>query len=630
MKDRSDRTVSLESLVLGILFVAAIGMRVTRLSWPPLAPAEAVAALDAARTTADASALDPSSGPPLEPAYASTTALLFTAFGSSDRLARTVPAAAGIALLCLPLVLRRRMGRSAALLAVILLGLSPTLVMISRTAGGGALALAGLGLGWAFLGREDLSPKTRAAWMAGLLALALASGPSALTGLLGLAVGVVVHKALFRGADPAWSDLRSLPWSARRELIMFAGLLLAIATAIGTRPDGLAGLAASLSAWLQGWTRPGDLGIGTALAGLAIYEPLVLVGGVYAAVMLRSRRSLNPSLTTWALGALLVALIYPSRSAADLAWSVIPLALLAGQAVEDVVERLAIAEHKPILAILGGILILLAVFAYLQLAGYARGIGRGPEFDPSLELGLAIGALALGLVITVLFGLGWSWPLAGDAVRLVALGLLAAGTVSASWSLNYGALAATSRELWRPQAATAEVQLLLETAHGVSMSQTGWPDALPLRLESGASPVLAWTLRGFPLDVSEGALASDQPKVILRLIDGQDRPLAADYIGQTFSIVERKAWSGVLPSGLLRWMVLREAPALPEQWLLLVRADVASFGEFPAQPAPAEFGRLKACSWRASSPSTARPDQESRPSRSGWRSDWVTCTSTPA
>ncbi len=590
MKDRSDRTVSLESLVLGILFVAAIGMRVTRLSWPPLAPAEAVAALDAARTTADASALDPSSGPPLEPAYASTTALLFTAFGSSDRLARTVPAAAGIALLCLPLVLRRRIGRSAALLAVMLLGLSPTLVMISRTAGGGALALAGLGLGWAVLGREDLSPKTRAAWVAGLLALALASGPSALTGLLGLAVGAVVHKALFRGADPTWSELRSLPWSARRELIMFAGLLLAIATAVGTRPDGLAGLAASLGAWLQGWTRPGDLGIGTALAGLAIYEPLVLVGGVYAAVMLRSRRSLNPGLTTWALGALLVALIYPSRSAADLAWSVIPLALLAGQAVEDVVERLAIAEHKPILAILGGILLLLAVFAYLQLEGYARGIGRGPEFDPSLELGLAIGALALGLVITVLFGLGWSWPLAGDAVRLVALGLLAAGTVSASWSLNYGALAATSRELWRPQAATAEVELLLVTAHGVSMSQTGWPDALALRLESRASPVLAWTLRGFPLDVAEGALASDQPKVILRLIDGQDRPLAADYIGQTFSIVERKAWSGVLPSGLLRWMVLREAPALSEQWLLLVRADVASFGDFPAQPAPAESG----------------------------------------
>jgi hypothetical protein len=436
-----------------------------------------------------------------------------------------------------------------------LLGLSPTLVMMARTAGGGALAVAGVGLGWIFLVRDDMPPRTRTAWMTGLLALSLASGPP-LTGLL---VGGSVGTVLFE-ADPAWSELRSLPWSARRELILFVGLLLAVATAVGTRPDGLAGLAASLGAWLQGWTRFGDLGIGTALAGLAIYEPLVLLGGIYAAVVLRSRRSLNPGLTTWALGALLVACIYPSRTAGDLAWSVIPLAVLASQAVEDVVERLAHAEHKPILVVLGGILLLLAVFAYLQLAGYARGIGRGPEFDPSLELGLAIGALALGLVITVLFGLGWSWSLAGDAVRSVVLGVLAAATVSACWSLNYGALAATARELWRPQAATAETETLLETARGVSMGQTGWPDALPLRLEAGASPVLAWTLRGFPLDVAEGALASDQPKVILRLIDGQERPLAADYIGQTFSIVERKAWSGVLPSGLLRWIVLREAP----------------------------------------------------------------------
>ena len=123
--------------------------------------------------------------------------------------------------------------------------------------------------------------------MTGLLALSLASGPSALTGLLGLGVGFVLHRMLFRGADPAWSGLRSLPWSARRELILFVGLLLAVATADWHGPNGLAGLATSLGAWLQGWTRFGDLGIGTAFAGLVIYPPLVLLGGIYAAVVRR-------------------------------------------------------------------------------------------------------------------------------------------------------------------------------------------------------------------------------------------------------------------------------------------------------------------------------------------------------
>jgi hypothetical protein len=590
MKDRSDRFITLESLILGVLLLAAIGMRFGRLSWPPLSPAESVAALDAARSTADASALDPSSGPPLSPAHASVTALLFVAFGSSDGLARGLPAAAGVALLCVPLILRRRIGRAQALLAVALFSLSPALVMVARTAGGAALAMAGLGLCWAIVVRKDLAPGSRTAWIAGLLALALASGPSALTGLLGIGLGFLIHRGLFRSADPIWSDLRSLPWSARRELILFGALTLVIATAAGTRADGLAGLAASLGAWLQGWSRFGGLGAGTALVSLAIYEPLTLLGGIYAALALRLRAGLNPALSSWALGALLVALVYPGRSAADLAWCIVPLALLAGQAVEDVVERMALAEHKPIVLVLGVLLLLLTVFAGLQMAGYARGIGRGPEFAPSLELGLAIGALALGVVITALFGLGWSWTLAANAVRSVAVGLLAAATVSAGWSLNYGSLAATARELWRPQAATAETELLLETARGVSIGQTGWPDALALRLEDEASPVLAWMLRGFPLDVIEGTLAGDQPKVILRQIGDEVRPLAADYIGQTFSIAERQAWSGILPPDFLRWLVLRDAPTSAEQWLLLVRADVASFGEFPALPGPAETG----------------------------------------
>jgi len=590
MKDRSDRTVTLESLILVLLLAGGVGLRVARLSWPPLAPSEAAAALDAARSTLDASALDPSSGPAQDPAYASGTALLFTAFGSSDELARALPAGAGIALLALPYVLRRRIGAAPTVLATLLLGLSPTLVMIARTAGGDALAVAGLSFCFALLMRDDLAGRTRSAWMAALLALALACGPSGLIGLLGLALGFVIHRVLFRTADVAWVELRSLPWSARCELTIFVALLAVLSTAFGTRLDGIAGLAASLGAWIQGWMHFGDLALGAALAGLVVYEPLLLAGGAYAAAALRSRTKVNPSLVVWTLGAFVVMVVYPGRSVSELAWCIVPLALLAGQALEDVVERTVRAQHKPILFALVGLLLLLVVFAYLQLSAYARGIGLGVAFDPSLGLGLAIGALALGLVIAVLFGLGWSWELPANAVGAVAVVLLLAEMVSAGWSLNYSVLAAAARELWRPQAATGETRLLLETVRGISLGQTGSEVALPLRLEDAAGPVLAWTLRSFPLDVTQGALASDQPKAILRKVDGQDRPLAADYVGQTFSISEQKAWTGILPSGLLHWLVLREGSTLPEQWLLLVRADVAGFGESPSQSVPDESG----------------------------------------
>jgi hypothetical protein len=245
-------------------------------------------------------------------------------------------------------------------------------------------------------------------------------------------------------------------------------------------------------------------------------------------------------------------------------------------------------EHRTFQAILAGILVLLLVFAYLHLSAYARGIGRGPATDPALDLGLAIGALVLAGVITVLFGLGWSWAMALGSLQAVALLAALAGSVSGLFALNFSAQAATARELWRVQAATAESRLLATTAEGVSTGQTGTPDAIPLRLEAAASPVLAWTLRGFPLDVATDARSNDLPRLILRPKGAPDVALAADYVGQTFTISERKGWTGILPSGLLAYLVKREAPVTPEAWLLLVRADVASFGELPAQPPPAE------------------------------------------
>ncbi len=190
------------------------------------------------------------------------------------------------------------------------------------------------------------------------------------------------------------------------------------------------------------------------------------------------------------------------------------------------------------------------------------------------------------MVITVLFGLGWSWRMALGSVQAVALAATLAASVSGLFALNFSARAATARDLWRGQAATAETRLLATTAEGVSISQTGSPRALPLRLEAAASPVLAWTLRGFPLDAAADARSNDLPRVILRPKGSPDVALAADYVGQTFSISERRSWAGILPSGLLAYLVKREAPVTAEAWLLLVRADVASFGELPAQPSP--------------------------------------------
>jgi hypothetical protein len=588
MRPRPTRTLTFEAPALALVLLLAVGLRFGALDWPPLGPGEASAALAALRLTPSAAALDPSAGPPASPAYGALTAMLFDAFGAGDALARAVPAVAGVGLLLTCLLLRPALGPGTAFLAALVLALSPALVLTSRTAGGAALSLTTLSLAWFVVTRADIDAPRRAAWASALLGAALASGPLTFTGLLGMALGQLLHSLLARSSSVGvLAALRSAGFTARRHLMILLGVLLALATGFGLERGAMAGAAVSLADWVRGWGQPASLGLGTALLSLAIYEPLIVLGALLALLRWRSLNDDARSLAMWGLGALLVALAYPGRGAAELAWCLIPLAVLAAHTLASAVERVAREEQRVFQATLAGLLMLLLVFAYLQLSAYVRGIGRGPAYDPALDLGLAIGAFVLATVVTVLFGLGWSWSMALGGVQAVALLAALAVSVSGLTAVNFARSAATARELWRVQAATVESRLLATTAEGVSTGQTGSPDALPLRLEAAASPVLAWTLRGFPRDAATDARSHDLPRLILRPQGAPELALAADYIGQTFTIAERKGWTGLLPSGLLAYLVRREAPVTPQAWLLLVRADIASFGELPAQPAPA-------------------------------------------
>lgn len=122
------------------------------------------------------------------------------------------------------------------------------------------------------------------------------------------------------------------------------------------------------------------------------------------------------------------------------------------------------------------------------------------------------------------------------------------------------------------------------TLRGVSQAKTGRTDALPVLVEGTASPALAWLLRDF---ASAGSIASaEQPGVILMRPQAENPALGADYVGQTVVLGDKWGWEGPIPPGALAWWVTRQAPTVGDNWLLLVRADLASFGDLPAQPIP--------------------------------------------
>ena len=75
------------------------------------------------------------------PAYFSLTSMLLPLLGDKDAVMRLIPALFGLGIVLLPWLLRRQLGVIGALTTSLLLAVSPIQTIVSRTAGGDALAL---------------------------------------------------------------------------------------------------------------------------------------------------------------------------------------------------------------------------------------------------------------------------------------------------------------------------------------------------------------------------------------------------------------------------------------------------------------------------------------------------------
>jgi hypothetical protein len=361
---------------------------------------------------------------------------------------------------------------------------------------------------------------------------------------------------------------------------MVATLLL-LTGGLGFALENLSTLADTLSIWLGGWRQPGVIHPLTAGVMLVVYAPLTVGFGAVGAVR-AVRRTEGPSAlaAAWALGGLLLLLLYPGRGGRHLAWVVLPLMFLAASEAARLIERLLDRQNTlEFLAVCTALLVMFA-FAYLQIAAYAAGVG--PLIDPlnaNLRLLMGGGILLITALVVVFFGLGWSWRLAFNALGTAGGASLLALSIMAAWRLNFGASAYGASELWRPRAPTQNLRMLVQTIETLSQTHTGRVDAMPVDVVGDAPPELAWALRQFP-QVDPG-LGQDQDGVPAYVFSDADEPpeLTADYTGQGFQIVEAWAWRGALPPAPVRWWVRRTLPTVGEQWVLLVRLDIATLGE---------------------------------------------------
>jgi len=563
----------------------AVAMRVANLGYVPLADDEAVEALWAAEGTPADSAFWPMQEGSASSAFSRTaTRLAFELTGAGEATARLPSAVVGSLVVIVPWLLRRRLGTAAAATSSLLLAVSPTLVATSRLAGGTSAALTAIPLAAAgvvlVLDGEWPPPRATAA-LAMAFAVAFAAGPHFFTGAMIVLLATRLAVAIGHRAWPE-AQVAVLRSVFHRAAGLGVAGSVALAFGVGVLPDGGMVLAEGLRQWLLGWIGPGAVHPLTPVATLVVYEPLSLVFGIIGAVAAwRSRDLLGAGAAAWAALGVLFAVAYSGRSGVFVAWSAVPLAILAGRALAGEIERFRALAAPWQAASVAALLTLLVAYAGLQVSGYATGIGPGSNpLIPAARLVVAFGAVVVGIVASLLIGMGWGWEITRGGVAAAAGVVLLLLTIHAGWRLNFFRERIGASELWRPTAPTVGIPRLASTLQSLSMTARGVRGDLPLVLDHDRAPAsIVWALRAFPRFAPDDSDPFEGSPIVLAPVSNAAPALAEDYLGQTIIVAETWDFAGALPPDFLGWWFRRRIPVREEAWLLLVRADVATLGE---------------------------------------------------
>jgi hypothetical protein len=590
--------IRFDLILWGLVLLLAAGLRVSALGGLPLTDQEAVHTLASAESTPYASPFRVLGDPivPHSGAYHSLTAMLFSIFGTTNALARIVPALFGIALVALPLFAQDELGRSRAWLMALLMAVMPSLVTISRSAGGAAIGAFGAGaIALSALKRPNKTEGRVDMWAIAGLACLLSSGIAWLHLVIILAAGYglqrIWHWLGDRSSRPSFE--LALDQKTLGITLIATGLL---ASGLGLFPSGLVGLSTPIGDWLGGWKASSELNFlpaWTWFLSIPIYETLIVGSGVLGLVAVLRQKERPSGFLFWlSLGATIYFLIYPDRGVFSIALILLPWVYFAAGFLENLVDTVMSERQQMSFFVLGGLLVILCIHASFFLADLAQ----GPSFlsrlagllNSALALDVSVAALQLSWIIVVLFvvvamivvvGQGWGWETALRSAAVVWILILALTNVASIWRLNFADSAASAQELWRSHSTTPIVFHMRETLERMSLSSTGTEHGMAVQPLTGLPAALAWELRQFELPAELAPIESEAVPAIIMPLNYEGATLPADYVGQSLMTHESWAWAGVLPPNPIRWWVQRKAPTLPDSWVVLIRQDIVLVGE---------------------------------------------------
>jgi predicted membrane-bound mannosyltransferase len=573
-------SITAEALLYAAILGVAAVLRLWNLAAAPLTTREAAQALAAFNGLPL-----PAGGSPLLYALNQVLVGLFSTT-VNDAGVRLGAALIGTAMVLLPALFRSHIGRYGALAAALMLALSPTLVVASRSLdgsiGGATFTLAAIGLGLRYFTTQkpiDLIGLTIA------IGVGLASGSGVIT------VALVVVPALFIiqrwvASDEDRARVKQLQQEShvvRQAVLWGGGAFILAATTFFLRPNGLAGVPEILSAWVAAWANSAtgsaqvSISVVQLIQILLIYEPLILYFGLAGLIFtLRRTTGLSVLLSVWAIGALLISMLQPGRQVLDLTLVLTPLGLLGGSLMDRVGTEL---QQRGSWRAEGLFVLLAAIlfgFAAIRAGNAASGLMPAADSFANLKLsvldtyvfGMALIAVIFVVVFIVL--IGWRATLRAIAITLFAL--LAVLSWSSAWYVTQLRPSDPRELLWGPMATSTEVRAMTEAIAAASKRNTGFLDQVPIAVTLPQDdPVVRWYLRNFK-NAQYNAVVADLAPVIVAPMGSTFPPNVSEaYVGKQF--VRQTQWNPaqLTNNDIMRWWLYRESdlPPTPVQTMVV-------------------------------------------------------------
>jgi hypothetical protein len=356
--------------------------------------------------------------------------------------------------------------------------------------------------------------------------------------------------------------------------LLFGGTLFFLS------PNGLSAWLSALPAYLKGWTSASPMTPGRMIFAFFAYEPL----GIFLAVLslirgyrTKSRRILRTGL--WLGVSLLLAIFY--RQTSELVWAIIPLLTLA--ALELARAFNIFAEERVEVGVVVLALMILLAYIWFDVSKIALDPSSQlaattlPIFGRNIQISGAPYVILLGAILIIILcvsfvAFGWSVRTAWLGTTWAFVLFLGVYSLAAAWGSS-GVRSPNGLELWTPDPAPTQADLLLASVDDVSEFSLGHPQSQPVTIMGIDSPALEWILKDREVeDVDELNTQVAPPIVITPLMN--DLGLPSAYRGQDFTWRQRPLWEGIKTPDWIRWLVFRQLPRDNETIILWVRDDL--------------------------------------------------------